>query len=109
MSENRINNTLRLESVNGCPVVEYRVIDGHPVPYMVTVQRRKLTPDGGEYQYPESEWETVRIRDVLEHLQRDTPVAEWLRTKTRVDCSPERFARYADLDESAYMWNVNAR
>lgn len=29
-------STLRLGSKNGTPIVEYRAIDGHPVPYMLT-------------------------------------------------------------------------
>lgn len=101
-------STFRLDSVNGSRCVEYRAVDGHPVPYQVTIQRRLLTQDGQEYIDGGSEWQTISIRDVLAQLQLDGPVAKWLRAKTRVDCSPIRFARYADLDEPAYLWNVNA-
>jgi hypothetical protein len=98
---------LMLESVNGCPVVYYRAIDGHPVPYKVTIQRRILTPDGEEYEDGGSEWATVSVGDVLDQIVLNGPVAAWLRDKTRVDCSPARFIG-RDRSEPAYLWNVNA-
>jgi hypothetical protein len=99
---------MKLESVNGSPIVEYRDIDGHPVPHQVTVQRRVLTPDGEQYRDGESEWRTITIREVLDQLQLDGPVARWLREETRLDCSPVRFLQYDDLSAPAYLWNVNA-
>jgi len=87
---------LTLRSTNGSPTVQWRDIDGHPVPYMVTIERRVLTPEGEEYRDGSSDWETVLISDVLEQLRLRGPVAEWLREQTRVDCSPARFAAYSD-------------
>lgn len=97
-----MNSVLRLDSVNGSPIVEYRDID------MVTIQRRTLTPDGDEYRDGASQWGTITIGDVLAQLRLNGQVAEWMRTRTRVDCSPKCFARYPDLTDSAYLWNVNA-
>ncbi|MDL1863276.1 hypothetical protein FBR04_19935 [Betaproteobacteria bacterium PRO7] len=98
---------LRLESVNNSPVVEYRAIDGHPVPFQVTIQRRTLTPDGDECDDGGSQWETITIGDVLDQLALDGPVAAWLRDETRVDCSPGRLLSYPDRAAPAYLWNVN--
>lgn len=103
-----MNSTLRLESVNGSPVVEYRAIDGHPVPFKVTIQRRALTPDGEEYIDGASDWQTITISDVLEQLKIDGPVAEWLRTQTRVNTSPVSILKSGHAQDAAYLWNVNA-
>jgi hypothetical protein len=105
-----MNGTLQLESINGCPVVEYRDIDGHPVPYMVTIQRRYLRADGGEFRDGGSEWATITVAALLALLAFDGPVARWLREDTRVDCSTARLVALArgDQDAPAYLWNVNA-
>jgi hypothetical protein len=103
-----MNTMIRLESVNGSPVVEWRAIDGTPIPYQVTIQRRMLTPDGDEFIDGGSEWSTVSIREALEQLRLNGPVADWLRNSTRVNCAPQTFARYRDMNDSAYLWNVNA-
>lgn len=102
-------SNLRMESINGGPVIEYRALDGHPVPYKVTVQRRELTPDGDEYRDGASQWCTITLREVIAQVELNGPVAEWLRTQTRVDTSPRALMASGDLDDSAYVWNVNAR
>ena len=99
-------SALTLRSINGSPTVEWRALDGEPVPYMVTIQRRELTPDEREYLDGASEWRTVRVREVQHQLRLDGPVARWLAKRTRVDCS--RMDQYADPDGPAYLWNVNA-
>lgn len=102
-----MNGVLTLPSVNNCPVVEYRDIDGHPVPYQVTIQRRSLRPDGREWIDGASEWRTITVGDVLDQLALDGPVARWLRTRTRVDCRACRFF-FVHRSDPAYLWNVNA-
>lgn len=101
-------STLTLRSVNGSPTVEYRARDGEPVPYMVTIERRALTPTGREYRDGSSQWAVVTIADVTAQLRLDGQVARWLRKSTRVDCSAARMRTYADPQGPAYLWNVNA-
>ena len=72
---------LRLDSVNGGPVMEYRAISNQPVaPYAVTVQRRALSPDAEKLRDlgRSSEWRTVRLLDVVDQMRLCGPVAEWL-------------------------------
>lgn len=102
-----MHDVLRLEAVNNSPIVEYRAIDGHPVPFQVTVQRRMLTPDGDEYLDGASEWRTVTVGEILDQLQQDSPVASWLRDKTRVDCRMSTLLGYS-RSAPAYLPNVNA-
>lgn len=101
-------SVLTIPSVNGSPIVEYRDIDGHPVPYMVTIQRRMLTPDGDEYLDGASEWRTITIGEVADQIRIDGPVAEWLRSRTRVDTSPRALIASGGRDKPAYLWNANA-
>ena len=68
--------TLRLESINDSPVVEYAlrgsVADGH------RVERRRLLPDGTEAARG-SEWEALTDAEVGAILSGvNTPVKEWL-------------------------------
>ena len=79
---------LHIPSINGSPVVEYREIHGHPVPYTTTIQRRTLTRDGEEYRDGASDWSTITVRDVLGQLQLSGPVAYWLRNLTTCDLGP---------------------
>lgn len=60
-------STLTLRPVNN-PQVEYRARDGEPVPYMITIERRILTPDGDEYPDGWSGWEVVTIDEVARQL-----------------------------------------
>jgi len=101
-------SVLVLESVNGSPEVQYRDIDGHPVPYMVTIRRRQLTCRGEEYLDGASQWQTVSMGDVLDRLRLGGSIADWLRSETRVDCSASRLLEYSNTSAPAYLWNVNA-
>ena len=98
----------RLESVNGCDTVEWRNIDGAPVPYMVTIQRRRLDADGNEYDDGASDWETVTAGDVAEQIRLDGPVARWLRESTRVSLPAALALGARAPDAPAYVDNVNA-
>lgn len=66
----RVTRPLRLESVNGAPVVEFRVVDGH-------VERRALRPDGRKAPGG-SPWTPLTRAELLE-MPRDGLVWEWLR------------------------------
>lgn len=104
-----MNNVLTLPSVNDSPIVEYRAIDGHPVPYKVTIQRRMLTPDGEEYGASElSQWHTVTVDEIIDQVRLDGPVAEWLRSRTRVDTSLRALSASGGRSDPAYLWNINA-
>ncbi|MEW5882411.1 MAG: hypothetical protein AB1761_18475 [Pseudomonadota bacterium] len=101
---------LRLESVNNSPVVEYRAVDGHPLPGRITIQRRTLRPDDDECDDGRSRWVTISIGDVLDQLALDGPVAAWLRNEVRVDCSPEQMLTYPDEPGApAYLWSTDGR
>ncbi len=104
-----MNSDCRLASVNGSPTVEWRAIDGAPVPYMVTIQRRVLTSAADEYDDGGSEWETVTVGDVADQIALDGPVARWLREQTRVDCRAViRALSHGGRDIPAHLDNVNA-
>jgi hypothetical protein len=95
-----------MDGVNGSCTVEWRAIDGAPVPYMVTIQRCELTLAGDEYDDGGSDWETVTIGEIMRQLALSGPVSAWLRESTRVDCDAVS-SMEAQRDEPAYLRNVN--
>ena len=100
--------SITLPRIYGSPLIQYRVLEGQPSPYMATIQRRTLTPEGGHFKGDASDWRTLPIAEVKHQLRLDGPVAYWLRTQTNVDCSNERFCRYLDDSQPAHLWTVNA-
>ena len=94
--------TLRLDSVNGSPVVEYRTLGNQPVPYTVTVQRRALTADGGEYR-DGSEWHTVTLGDVASQMRLGGPVGAWLAKQGVTMASVVRAVGPGFSSEPAYV------
>ncbi len=64
---------LRLDSIDGGPVVEYRVSDGE-------VERRTLLPDGGRYRDGGSRWQALSEEEVAEAARSLGDVAGWLRS-----------------------------
>lgn len=68
-------DTFVLDSVDGCPRVEFRFCDSSLGRVLV---RRRLLPDGQEYDDGTSDWLVVPQSDVLYHVSRRTPVGEWL-------------------------------
>jgi exonuclease I len=62
---------LRIESINGSPVNDYRISGGR-------VQVRVLDPYGHEYRGSESRWRMLDANDIQLHYALDTVVARWL-------------------------------
>ena len=101
-----MNGVITIPSTNNGSVVQYRDVDGHPVPFQVTIQRRLLTPDGEEFCDGASEWTTCRVVDIVAQVNHHGPVANWLASNTQVDLT--RLGEYPG-DAHAYLWNFNAR
>jgi len=101
-----MNSVITIPSTNDGSVVQYRDVDGHPVPFQVTIQRRILTADGEEFRDGASEWTTCKVADIVAQVNRHGPVANWLASDTRVDLT--RLGEYPS-DVPAYLWNFNAR
>lgn len=62
---------LRIESINGSPVNDYRINGG-------CVQVRVLDPSGREYPGFESRWRMLDANDIQLHHALDTVVSKWL-------------------------------
>ena len=101
-----MNSVMTIPSTNDGAVVQYRDIDGHPVSFQVTIQRRVLTADGEEYRDGASEWTTCKVADIVAQVNFRGPVAHWLASDTRVDLT--RLGEYPS-DAPAYLWSFNAR
>lgn len=101
-----MNSVMTKPSTNDGAVVQYRDIDGHPVPTKVTIQRRVLTADGEEFRDGASEWKTCTVADIVAQVNSRGPVANWLAGDTRVDLT--RLGEYPN-DAPAYLWNFDAR
>lgn len=80
----------------GLAVVEYRALDGIPMPHQVAIQRRTLMPSGDNYRA--SEWVTMTVGDVRSEVRLNGPVAQWLRREARVDLSAVWLAAYSDRE-----------
>ena len=93
-------SNLVLPSIDGYPAIEYRALDGQPEANQITIQRRTLRPDGDKYRA--GEWRTLCAGDLRRQVRLNSLVAEWLRTKTRVDLNAARLAAYAD-EEPAHL------
>lgn len=74
---------MRLPSVNGGPVVEYRWRDGVP-------ERRALTPDGHDYHDGGSAWQPMTAAEVAVATEQRTAVGQWL---SRGPYAPRRSVR----------------
>jgi hypothetical protein len=103
--EKVVNSIMTVHSANDGAVVQYRDVDGYPVPFQVTIQRRILTPDGEEFHDGASEWATCTVRNVIAEVDGHGAVAAWLALDTRVDLN--RLDEYP-ADAPAYLWNRNA-
>jgi hypothetical protein len=101
-----MNSVMTIPSANNGAVVQYRDIDGYPLPFQVTIQRRILSADGEAFRDGASEWTTCRVADILSQVNHHGPVAHWLASDTRVDLT--RLGEYP-RDAPAYLWNFNAR
>jgi hypothetical protein len=101
-----MNSVMTIPSTNDGAVVQYRDIDGHPVSFQVTIQRRVLTADGEEFRDGASEWTTCKVADIVAQVNFHGPVAHWLASDTQVDLT--RLGEYPS-DAPAYLWNSNAR
>jgi hypothetical protein len=62
---------LRIESVNGSPINDYRIRDGH-------VELRLLDPSGHEYPGFDSRWRMLDANDIQLHHALGTVVSKWL-------------------------------
>lgn len=65
---------LRIESVSGSPINDYRIKDGH-------VQVRSLSPSGSAFPENHSAWRTLDEGDIQLHHALKTVVSEWLRLR----------------------------
>lgn len=99
---------ITLPSIIGSPIVEYRALDGFPAPRMVTIQRRHFTHQGGQFMGDASDWKTLPIAEIKHQIRLDGPVAQWLRSEARVDCTAERISSYPDDSQPAYLWCIDA-
>ncbi len=69
-----ISQRLRIESVNGSPINDYRIESGH-------VEVRTLDPSGRYYPSPNSHWRPLDASDIQLHRALRTVVAKWLQVK----------------------------
>jgi hypothetical protein len=65
---------LRIESVSGSPINDYRIKDGR-------VEVRSLAPSGSAYAGEKSAWRTLDDSDIQLHHALRTVVWEWLRVR----------------------------
>lgn len=65
---------LRIESVDGSPINDYRVADGE-------VQVRSLTPSGQPYPGHASDWRSLNRNELGLHDALGTVVSRWLRIR----------------------------
>lgn len=99
---------LTLPGVNGSSTIEYRASHNYPVPYIVTIERRILTPTGREYRDGSSRWRVTNIAHLQVQIQLDGPVAKWLRNTSQVGCSIEQILNHSNPNGLAHLWSVNA-
>ena len=90
--------SVRLHSVNGSPVVEYRAVDGAD---LVAIQRRTLTPAGKRWMGDASDWRTLTVAEAAAQIRLDGPVAHWLREHISMDGLMHQMI--ADPDGPAYL------
>ena len=69
---------LRIESVSGSPINEYRIRKGK-------LEFRALTPSGDRYPGPASTWRTLDENDVQLHHVLGTVVSSWMKERMRHD------------------------
>ncbi len=67
---------LRIESVNGSPVNDYRIRDGR-------VELRLLDPSGRPYASWLSNWRTLDEGDLRFHFELKTVVSKWLKARLK--------------------------
>lgn len=77
---------LRIESVNGAPINDYRISDGW-------VAVRSLDPSGRPYSGAASNWRVLDSSDIQVHRMLRTVVWRWLQVRLGRDAS--------DLDRAA--------
>jgi len=70
-------STLRLPSINGSDVLEFR-FRPEPTSGFGVVERRRLTAAGAEFLDGESAWERVSDEEIARQLEVIGPVAGWL-------------------------------
>jgi hypothetical protein len=66
-----VSRRLRIESDNGSPGKEYRVVDGH-------VEARSLAPEGEFDRQVQGAWSILTSDQLSLHVERNTVVAKWL-------------------------------
>ena len=71
---------LRIESVNGSPINDYRISNG-------CVQVRSLDPSGHLYAGWASRWRTLDEHDIQLHHALGTVVSTWLRVRLGSEAS----------------------
>jgi hypothetical protein len=69
---------LRIESVNGSPVNDYRICHGR-------VQLRVLDPSGRPYPGSTSRWRALDENDIQLHHVFGTVVSKWLRVRLQTE------------------------
>jgi len=72
---------LRIESVSGSPINDYRIKDGQ-------VQVRSLAPAGDPYPGENSAWKILDERDIKLHHALGTVVWEWLQVRMADEYAP---------------------
>jgi hypothetical protein len=75
---------LRIESVNGAPINDYRIRDGG-------VEVRSLEPSGQPYPDATSDWRVLDSSDIQAHRMLRTVVWRWLRVRLGTDASDPRW------------------
>jgi hypothetical protein len=71
---------LRIESVNGAPINDYRISDGW-------VEVRSLDPSGHAYPDGTSNWRVLDRNDIQAHRMLRTVVWRWLRVRLGTEAS----------------------
>lgn len=71
-----METTLRLPSINGSNVLEFRLT--YVASGLGIVERRRLTAAGVEFLDGGSAWERVSDEEITRQLAVNGPVAEWL-------------------------------
>ena len=65
---------LRIESVNGSPINDYRIKGSH-------VEMRSLAPSGVPFPGSDSSWRVLDDGEIQIHHALETAVSEWLRVR----------------------------
>ena len=71
---------LRIESVNGSPINDYRIHNGR-------VEVRLLDPSGQEYSSPISRWRRLDQNEIQLHHVLGTVVSKWLAVRLEAEDS----------------------